>query len=681
MTASISTQARRSRLLLFLPALVLAALVAGVFWPMLGYEFDDFDTNEHVIDNPSIRGLSVENVVHILTTRCITSYYPVRTLSYAVDYQLWGLKPGGFRLTNGLIHLTNVLLVYWLIGRLYRRPQSTLSPALGWQGALAATASAALFAVHPVVVEPVAWVPGREELLMTLGTLGCLHFHMTARRLHGVPRTGGRQVLLHCAAAGCCAAACLSNAAGVVIPLLVTAWDGLLSQGLSPQNSWVACEATEDGDSPHWTLSRIGALARRTAWLACGTLPLWVIGLVTLLVKGRDTPTATLAGLPAVLSVDWLTLLLSAYWLNIKTLFWPTQLGILYEWILAKPVPPSQVVLGGVSVALSLLLVWRLRRQRLLAFGLVWFGIALAPHAQIIPHHIARADRFLYLPLVGLSILLAGTLHQLQGTGRPAVWRGAMAGVVVGLGVLTAISVLQLPTWSNSFTVWENCLRVSPDNPMAHRCFADLLARRGEFGRAIPHYYMALRVEPDGIDTLNNFALRLGAGEDESLRDYPLAIRFAERGCQVTDWKDPKLRHTLALAYTNYAVAFSRRGDFARAIENFRLATQAEPGFEVPAYNLAILLLTCPQEELREPAAGAELAGQFVSGATQFDAGRLETLARACATAGQWPMAVAVLRKAIEQAQQTPSPTSLEELNARLQAYQNEQPFNPDPSQ
>ena len=141
---------------------------------------------------------------------------------------------------------------------------------------------------------------------------------------------------------------------------------------------------------------------------------------------------------------------------------------------------------------------------------------------------------------------------------------------------------------------------------MAHRCFADLLSRRGQFGKAIPHYFMALRVEPDGIETLNNFALRLGAGEDEALRDYPMAIKFAERGCRLTDWKDPKLRHTLALAYTNYAVSFSRRGDFARAMLNFQRASEAEPGFDVPIYNLALLLLSCPKEDLRQPQRGAE---------------------------------------------------------------------------
>ena len=149
--------------------------------------------------------------------------------------------------------------------------------------------------------------------------------------------------------------------------------------------------------------------------MLAGTAPLWLIGLATLLIKGRDTPAASLASLPAVFSFDWLSLVLAAYWLNIKTLFWPTQLGILYEWILAVGVPPSQLVLGGLSIGLTLLLVWRLRRQRVLAFGLLWFGIALAPTAQVIPHHIARADRFLYLPLVGLSILLAGSLRNCKG--------------------------------------------------------------------------------------------------------------------------------------------------------------------------------------------------------------------------------------------------------------------------
>ena len=202
----------------------LTCLVGLVFFPIVGFEFADLDVREQVIYNPHVQGLTVENLGHIFTSRCITSYYPVRTLSFAVDYHFAGLDPGQFKLTNGLIHLVNVLLVYGLVLRLSRRYSSADGAPGAWRDVCFATFSAGVFAVHPVVVEAVIWVPGREELLMAMGALGCIRFHLTARRLE---EDRGRAAAAACyaGAAFCCAVACLSSAVGAVIPLLIVAWD------------------------------------------------------------------------------------------------------------------------------------------------------------------------------------------------------------------------------------------------------------------------------------------------------------------------------------------------------------------------------------------------------------------------------------------------------------------------
>ena len=246
----------------FLPPLILAAAVGGIFWPMLGYEFDDFDTNEHVIDNPHIRGLTGENLVRILTTRCITSYYPVRTLSYALDYQLWGLNAGGFRVTNGLVHLANVLLVYWLILRLYRHPQFALPPPVDGRGILAVDGRRGAVC-HPSSGGRTgrlgAWA-GRTADDAGSPRLPALPHGRTPER--GVPRTGRSKVLLHGCAAVCCAAACLSNAVGAVIPLLVTVWDVLLSRGFAGRSRQ---SSLRDGNSESGP--RPGAAEGSIGWL------------------------------------------------------------------------------------------------------------------------------------------------------------------------------------------------------------------------------------------------------------------------------------------------------------------------------------------------------------------------------------------------------------------------------
>ena len=122
----------RRRTMLGVAALVYLECV--VFYPLLlhNFEFVGGDVRSQVINYPHVHGLSAENVKHIFTSRCVTSYYPVRALTFAIDYQRWGLNPRGYKLTNGLIHLANVLLVFWLILRLFRRESAADRPAGTW---------------------------------------------------------------------------------------------------------------------------------------------------------------------------------------------------------------------------------------------------------------------------------------------------------------------------------------------------------------------------------------------------------------------------------------------------------------------------------------------------------------------------------------------------------------------
>jgi len=488
-------------------AVVLTGLVSAVFFPIVGFEFVDFDVTEQLVENRHIQGLNVENLKHILTNRCITSYYPVRTLTFAVDYQLWGLTAGGFKRTNGFIHLANVLLVFWLILRLFRHPASTDRSLNGWD-ICAVAFSAGVFAVHPVVVEPVAWVAGREELLMTLGALGCIHFHLSARRLGKASGRAGAAVACYAGAALCCVAACLSNALGAVIPFLITVCDAL-------------------------TLAR--PKLRR---IICGTFALWAISVTTVVIKRLGPEVASSAHQAGMTAVERLALVLSVYWLNLKALVWPTHLSIAYAKARPQAFFDAEVILGVIAVGLTCAGLWKLRRQKLALFGLLWFILALGPTLQIMPHHIHRADRFLYFPLVGLAIMMAMGLRPLA-----SVLKGRVAPVVIAaLGLLSLLAILsagQVRSWRNSASMWENCLRVDPNNALAHGGIADTLAAVGLFDEALEHYRTAVLLDPNNADTLRNFALLLATCHQTELRDYGLAMRLAERACELADRSDP----------------------------------------------------------------------------------------------------------------------------------------------
>ena len=572
-----------------LAIVALTYAVCAVFYPIVGFEFVDLDVDEQLIGNPNTRGLTGENLQRIVTGQgpegITTSYYPVRTLTYAINYELWGLNPFGFKLTNGLIHLANVLLVFWLVLRLFRRTGVAEGLSRQVRDVMVATLSAGAFAVHPVVVEPVVWVAGREELLMTLGALGCLHFHITARRLseqHGKTR---QIVACYACAAVSCAAACLSNAVAAVIPLLIVAWDILT---LTPPK-----------------LRRI----------VCATAALWLIGGATIYLKtlssAKDVVAEEAAAFSAVIeqlgdvsdpvaeereavsaaierivdadvprfpgpelcSVEQVLLVLQVYWVNLKTLVWPAQLALVYPNLSPRSFGDLQVILGSVAVGLTCLGLWLVRRKRFVLFGLLWFGLALGPTSQVMPHHIHRADRFLYLPLVGLALAMAMGLRPfaMAPRGREAVAKVFAAGVL-GLLVLGVLSARQVQTWRDGLSVWENCVRVSPDSALAHRGLAENLAMRGHMNHANEHIALATRLDPSGVEKLNSLARELATPDGQGSRNCELAIELAELACTFTAWEDARYLQTLAVAHRSLADILAGRGEFGSAADNYKKA-------------------------------------------------------------------------------------------------------------
>lgn len=521
----------------------LTYLVVIVFFPILGFEFADYDVEEQIVGNPYIRSLTGENLKHIFTSRCISSYYPIRTLTYVVDYAVWGLNPRGFKLTNGLLHWLNVMLVFWLILRLYSEAPRSEQKLRLWD-VFAAAFAAGVFAIHPVVVEPVAWVPGREELLMTLGALACFHFHLSARRLSG---DSGRVAAFawHGAAAVSCALACLSNAVAAVIPFLITAWDLL----------------TLTKPKPRQLLLSSGAL--------------WMIGAATVAIKvlGRSPESVVLESGTTV--AERVMLVLSVYWLNVKSLVWPFELTIYYS----RSVPDSylspNVVFGAILLGATCLALWTLRRQTLLLFGLLWFGIALGPSSQVMIHHVHRADRFLYLPLIGLAVFVAAALRLSAPLlkNRTAVI-GAVAPAVLVILALDVRSTRQVQTWRDNIALWENCVEVCPDNSPAHDLLARHLARIGDYQRAEQHALRSLELDfADNPAALCGRALKLIESDALGQPGREEALRLARRACELTKWNDPTCLHALAMAYV---ASGQREAAVATGEKALELAERAE---------------------------------------------------------------------------------------------------------
>ena len=650
-----SMQASRpSRWMILLTVIGLAALVYGVFSAILGFDFVRYDVYDQVTDNPHIQGLTWENIRYIFRSKCVTSYYPIRTLTYAIDYEIWGLDATGFKLTNGLIHLANVLLIFWLVLRFFDhapavaascqlagRGQSSSQAGCLWPRSTAwevlpAASSAALFAVHPVVVEPVAWVAGREELLMVLGTLGCIHCHVTARRLSD--NGGGTRwiVAWHASAAFCCVVACLSNAVSAVIPVLIVAWDAL-------------------------------ALYKPTLWrILSGTAALWLIGMATFAIK-KIAEFVDLVDEAPVFSAERLMAVLNAYGENLKTLVWPVHLTADYRRVFPESFAEIGVLSGALALGLTAVLLWKVRRRKMVLFGLIWFGVALGPSAQIMPHHIYRADRFLYLPLVGLVVAFAMAVGPFAHVMTRRAKTAAAVLAVLVLLLLSVGSTRQIQTWRSRVSLWENCVKVSPEYGLAHCFLAESLAEHGPYRRAIRHYEEALRLMPSDGRPMSHFAVLLATCEDKELRDYDRAMRLAMKAyLQGSEYLRELMR-----VYQHVARDLAERGEYAQAIDRCNVALELNPKSKPVLLELATLLATCRDQKLRNPAEAVRLAERACELGEPPTAAELSVLATAYAAARRFDEAVTTVNKAIALTQASGDAELADELLRRLDRYRN----------
>lgn len=537
---------RYNRRPIFPAVIVLVLLVVAVFSPVPGFEFIDFDVDEQVLENPHIRGLTGQNLMHILTTPCINSYYPLRTLTFAIDYQIWGLEPRGFKLANVLIHLTNVILVFWLVLRLIRNGRLSSGSSEAWDVSVA-TVSAGIFAVHPVVVEPVTWVAGREELLMTLGALGCFHLHFTARRLEETAHRSRKALVCQVGATAACAAACLSNAVAAVIPLLITTWDILMLRR-----------------------PKLRRIIR-------GTSALWVIGLVTFVIKkaGRIPESDPV---PQMSSIEWQLFVPKMAWLNLKALVWPTDLCLLGGWPRPQGLFELEVILGMMTVGLACLVLLTLRRRKRILFGLLWCVLALVPSSHIFfIHHVSRADRFLYLPLVGLALALGAGLQPVRSVLRGhARWAMTGTGVLLVL-LLAARSADQIQTWRNSFSVYTHALSLC-ESSIAHNNLGNLFFKQGQLTEAIRHFRQGLSIKPHSAQTHYNLGTALAAQGQ-----LPEGILHLRRALMINpDYAD---------AHYNLGTVLGRLGQFPGAIHHFRQAIRIEPRLWEAHLSLGALFL------------------------------------------------------------------------------------------
>jgi tetratricopeptide (TPR) repeat protein len=540
-------------LLLFIGTLVL-------YGPVRAHDFINFDDKEYVVENPHVNvGISWQTVRWSLTANEQANWHPVTWLSHALDCQLFGLAPGSHHLVNLVIHTLNVLLVFFLL----HRATGALGPSF---------LVAALFAWHPLNVESVAWIAERKNVLSTLFFLLTIGAYGWYARRPGWKR--------HALMMGVFVLALASKPMVVTLPfalLLLDYWP------LQRVKVWI--EPSPRFSVPQQSVGR----------LVLEKVPLLVLSAaasaITLWVQKSDGATRSMQTFPLG---QRLGNALLSYLLYVCKTFWPVRLSIFYPHPGPKLLVWAVILSAAILCAISVV-VWRQRVARpFLPVGWFWFLGTLVPVIGIVQvGYQAMADRYAYVPLLGLCVMIAvGSAELFDRMAVRAELRWALA--VIVLLTMASLSFRQLGYWQDGVSVWSHAMDVTETDAFVEKYLAEELRKRGDTDDAVAHLLEARNRDPEDIETLVN----LGALHMQQ-SNYTDAIHDLESAIQRIDHDvasdDQRFTRTSALLNLGFAYALSK--DYTNATASLQKAEQVDPNMVDQAVEtMKRALLSTPTE-------------------------------------------------------------------------------------
>ena len=464
---------------------VVVALVLGVvfiFGPTAGHQFvyDDF---QYLVGNPEVqKGFSLETVWWAFTARFASNWHPVTWLSHMLDVQIFGLEPQGHHLVNVLLHALNAVLLFFVLSRLTGAP---------WRSAMVA----ALFAVHPLHVESVAWVSERKDLLCTFFLFLALEAYRRYAARPGAARYLGVAALF--------SLALLAKPMAVTFPLLLLLLD-------------------------FWPLDR-RARGVPTKRLILEKVPLLALSgvssLMTVLAQQEGGSMRSVHQYTLAVRTDNALVSYVAY---LGKMLLPTGLSVFYP----HPGPELPVWKAGCAALLLLLFtglaIRQFRARPWIGVGWLWYLVTLVPVIGLVQvGDQGMADRYSYLSLTGPFIIFAWGAHALAA-GRPRLRKAFPAAAAIILLVFTVAAARQVAWWKDGDTLFQRALAVTENNWFAHISLAAARGMQGDLEGAAIQYREALKIRPLDPILLNNLGFILGRqGKiDEALEHFREATRL-----------------------------------------------------------------------------------------------------------------------------------------------------------
>jgi tetratricopeptide (TPR) repeat protein len=533
------SDSKRTRRLI---CLTLIAVTIGVYAQVGGFDFINYDDPGYVTENNEVKaGLTPHGIAWAFTHFREANWHPLTWLSHMLDVQIFGLRAGWHHLVNVALHVANVVLLFLLLQRTTRAP---------WRSAVVA----ALFALHPLHVESVAWIAERKDVLSTFfGLLALTAYakYVESKSAAAVPspesiapiRSESRKWYLWTTV--CFALSLMAKPMLVTLPFAMLLLD-------------------------FWPLQRMENQGWRTFFTRPFFRLMWEKKLWFAMVAASSAITfyAQKAG-GAVLTTEYFPITVRianavhSYFEYVLKACWPIHLAIFYP---LQPDQPLSSSLGATVflVVVSLAALATIRRWPFFLVGWIWFLGTLVPVIGLVQvGRQAMADRYTYIPFTGLFIIAVWGGWELLCR-RKAAAIIAAAGTAAVLIAFAVVTVTQLQYWRNSLVLFTHVLAVTRNNDAAHNNLGTQLAKLGRREEALTHYIEALRIDPNNAHYQNNLATALARqGQfDAAMEHYQAAIQINPR---------------FAKAYSNLGALYLAERRLGEALTNLNEAIRIEP--------------------------------------------------------------------------------------------------------
>jgi len=531
----------------------LALAVLAVYWPVHSYDFINYDDSAFISENKNVTaGLTFSSIKWALTTGPPDYWRPAVWLSHIIDCELFGLDPSGHHLTNLLLHIANTLLLFGVLKAMTGSK---------WACAFAA----ACFGLHPMHVESVAWISERKDVLSAFfWFLTMMAYLRYVRR----PSAGRYVLTLFLFEMGL-----MSKPMVVVLPLVLLLLD-------------------------YWPLGRFTSMSQRIFYrLLREKIPFFILsvisGIITFIVQKNVGTMAAIDKLPPFLRAGNAAV---SYMKYIAKTLWPNKLAVFYPHPGDK-LPVWQIVMSAAMLLAVLIIIIRVSaRHKYLMVGWLWYIGTLLPMIGLIQVGAqAMADRYSYIPLIGIFIMIAWSAEELC----PKTKAGKTILTMTSAVIIIAMSVcsrLQVYHWENSLTINAHAVKVTDNNFIALSGYGEALCRAGKYDEGLEYLRKSVFIRPNYDTALYNMGLSYAqqGKYDQAIKYYNKVLQikpdYAEAQQKIREALSEKDKTDKALQYFDEAKLLEDRQQKEQAIELYKKAVELKPNFIVAHGRLGLAM-------------------------------------------------------------------------------------------